>query len=70
MRPPRGAAPVPALRRTGGEDEDGGAADLVRRALVETISRGDRLQLIRELDESLLGVRAKPAGRVAHAIAS
>ena len=64
------AACLAALRRTGGEDEDGGAADLVRRALVETISRGDRLQLIRELDESLLGVRAKPAGRVAHAIAS
>jgi len=63
------AACLAALRRTG-KDEDGGAADLVRRALVETISRGDRLQLIRELDESLLGVRAKPAGRVAHAIAS
>jgi len=39
-------------------------------SLVETLSRGDRIKLVGELDESLLGVRAKPAGRVAHAVAS
>jgi hypothetical protein len=49
---------------------DGAAADLVRRVLVETLSRGDRAKLAAELDESLLGVRARPAGRVAHAVAS
>jgi len=49
---------------------DVGAADLVRRALVETISRGSRRRLVGELDQSLLGVRPKLAGRVTHAIAS
>ena len=44
---------------------DDAAADLVRRVLVETLSRGDRAKLVAELDESLLGVRARPAGRVA-----
>jgi hypothetical protein len=52
----------------GGAHEDG--ADLVRRALVETISRGDRLQLIGELDEALLGVRPRPAGLAVQALAS
>jgi hypothetical protein len=56
------------LLREGGAHEDG--ADLVRRALVETISRGDRLQLIGELDEALLGVRPRPAGLAAQALAS
>ena len=43
-------------------------ADLVRRALVETLGRGDRLWLV-ALDESLLGVRlAALSGRVAHAV--
>jgi hypothetical protein len=60
------AAFLAALRRPA----DGGAADLVRRALVETISRGSRRRLIGELDQSLLGVRPKLAGRVTHAIAS
>lgn len=46
------------------------AVDLVRRTLVEVLSRGDRARLVGELDESLLGVRARPAGRVAHAVAS
>jgi hypothetical protein len=58
------------LRRLGEGIADAGAGDLVRRALVETLSRGDRIKLVGELDESLLGVRAKPAGRVAHAVAS
>jgi hypothetical protein len=60
------AAFLAALRRPA----DGGAADLVRRALVETISRGSRRRLIGELDQSLLGVRPRLAGRVTHAIAS
>jgi hypothetical protein len=59
-----------ALRRLGDGAADDAAADLVRRALVETLSRGDRARLVAELDESLLGVRARPAGRVAHAVAS
>ena len=58
------------LRRLGDGVADDAAADLVRRALVEMLSRGDRARLVAELDESLLGVRARPAGRVAHAVAS
>jgi len=60
------AACLDALRRPG----EGAAADLVRRALVETIGRGSRRRLIGELDESLLGVRPRLDARVAHAIAS
>ena len=40
------------------------AADLVRRALVVTVTRGEREKLIAELDESLLGVRPTPSSRV------
>ena len=65
----RGAS-LAVLRRLGDGAADDEAADLVRRALVETLSRGDRLRLVAELDESLLGVRPRPAGRVAHAVAS
>ena len=46
------------------------AADLVRRALVVTVTRGDREKLIGELDESLLGVRPTPSSRVTQALAS
>jgi hypothetical protein len=46
------------------------AVDIVRRALVETLIRGKRRELISELDESLLGVRPKPTSRVAQALAS
>ena len=46
------------------------AADLVRRALVVTVTRGDREQLVAELDESLLGVRPTPSSRVTQALAS
>ena len=35
-------------------------ADVVRRALVETLLHGDRAQLIRQLDESILGLREAP----------
>jgi hypothetical protein len=46
------------------------AADLVRRALVVTVTRGDREKLVAELDESLLGVRPTPSSRVTQALAS
>jgi hypothetical protein len=65
----RGAC-LSALRRLHDGSADAAAADLVRRALVETISHGDRIRLVTELDESLLGLRPKPSGRVAHAVAS
>ena len=48
-------------------------ADLVRRALVETLVRGDRATLVRMLDETILGLRPAPAARppsVARALAS
>jgi len=46
------------------------AADLVRRALVVTVTHGERLRLVAELDESLLGVRPTPSSRVSQALAS
>jgi hypothetical protein len=46
------------------------AADLVRRALVVTVTRGEREKLVAELDESLLGVRPTPSSRVTQALAS
>jgi hypothetical protein len=64
------ATALVVLRRLGDGVADDSAADLVRRAFVEMLSRGDRARLVAELDESLLGVRARPAGRVAHAVAS
>jgi hypothetical protein len=44
-------------------------ADLVRKALVETLAHGDRSALVNSLDEALLGVRPRPAGYFA-AVAS
>ena len=35
-------------------------ADVVRRALVETLMHGDRAQLVASLDESILGLRPAP----------
>ena len=35
-------------------------ADVIRRALVETLMHGDRAQLVASLDESILGLRAPP----------
>jgi hypothetical protein len=58
------------LRRLRDGDADDEAADLVRRAIVETLTRGGRSDLIAELDESLLGVRPKPTSAVPQAIAS
>jgi hypothetical protein len=36
--------------------------DLVRRLLVAVLLHGNRAKLLRELDQSLLGLRASPAG--------
>jgi hypothetical protein len=58
------------LRRLGDGAAGADACDLVRRAIVEVLSSGDRSRLVAELDESLLGVRPKPSSRVAHAVAS
>ena len=47
--------------------------DAVRRAIVETLLRGDRATLVRMLDETILGLRPAPAARppsVARALAS
>ena len=38
--------------------------DVVRRALVESILHGDRAALVRELDESILGLRPAPIRHV------
>jgi hypothetical protein len=46
----------------GGEAATPATADAVRRALVETLLHGDRSALVVALDESLLGLRARPAG--------
>ena len=37
------------------------ARDAVRRALVETLLHGDRAALVAALDETLLGLRPRPA---------
>jgi hypothetical protein len=46
----------------GGEAAGVATADAVRRAVVETLLHGDRDALVAALDESLLGLRARPAG--------
>jgi hypothetical protein len=38
------------------------SADVVRRAIVEVLMHGDRRRLVTALDDSLLGVRPRPAG--------
>ena len=58
------------LRRLGEGVADDEAADIVRRTIVETLTRGDRSGLVAELDESLLGVRPKPTSSVPQALAS
>jgi hypothetical protein len=53
------------LRALGGGAPAGEAtADAVRRAVVETLLHGDRGALVAALDESLLGLRARPTGFV------
>jgi hypothetical protein len=59
-----------ALRALGTARTPPAAADAVRRSLVETLTHGDRAALIEALDESLLGVRARPGSFAAQAIAS
>jgi hypothetical protein len=54
---------------SGGEPATPSTADAVRRTLVETLLHGDRAALVAALDESLLGLRARPAGFLA-AVAS
>src|SRR5207302_3889676 len=44
-----------------GEPATPSTLDAVRRALVETLLHGDRAALVAALDESLLGLRARPA---------
>jgi hypothetical protein len=46
------------------------AADAVRRALVETLVHGDRAGLVDALDETLLGLRPRPAGYFARLAAA
>ena len=58
-----------ALRALGTARTPAPAADAVRRCLVETLTHGDRAALIDALDESLLGVRARPGSFAARAIA-
>ena len=45
-----------------GEPASPSTADAIRRALVETLLHGDRAALVAALDDSLLGLRARPAG--------
>jgi hypothetical protein len=43
------------------EGGDAGSLDAVRRAVVETLVRGERIALLDALDHTLLGVRPRPA---------
>jgi hypothetical protein len=63
-------AALNVLRRLSDGVAEREAAELVRRALVETLTRGARKELVAELDESLLGVRPKPSSSVPQALAS
>jgi hypothetical protein len=50
------------LRALGGPGRvESGTLDAVRRAVVETLVRGERAALVESLDEALLGVRPRPA---------
>ena len=64
------SACLTSLRRLDEGIADPPTADLVRKAIVETLTRGHRQKLVDELDESLLGARPRPDGRIAHAVAS
>jgi hypothetical protein len=52
----------------GGEAASAGAADAVRRALVETVLHEDRAGLVTALDEALLGLRPRPGRPVGGAV--
>ncbi|MFN2468504.1 MAG: hypothetical protein ABR521_10310 [Gaiellaceae bacterium] len=65
------AAHLAELRQlAAGDAATPAAAEAIRRAVVETLAHGDRAALIEALDETLLGVRTRPAGYVARALAS
>ena len=60
---PDRAAHLDRLRALGaGETASPATADAVRCAMVETLLHGDRIALVSALDESLLGLRARPSG--------
>jgi hypothetical protein len=59
-----------ALRSLGSARTPPLADDAVRRAIVETLTHGNRTELIEALDESLLGVRARPGSFAAQSLAS
>jgi hypothetical protein len=48
-----------------GQEASSPAADAIRRALVETLRCGERAELVRELDQRLLGLHRTPALRAA-----
>jgi hypothetical protein len=50
--------------------DDSPSAEIVRRALVEVVMHGDRLRLLRSVDESLVGLAPRPAGYFALRAAS
>ena len=52
-----------------GEQQGTRAADAVRRALVDTLLHGDRRTLIASVDETLIGVRTRPARATVTALA-
>ena len=52
------------LRLLAAGDAAGATGALVRRTLVEVLEEGSRAELVRALDESLLGLRPKPATRL------
>jgi hypothetical protein len=52
------------LRLLARGDAASATGDLVRRTLVQVLEDGDRAKLVDALDESLLGLRPKPAGRL------
>jgi hypothetical protein len=52
------------FRLLGAGDAAGSARDLVRRTIVEVLEHDDRQELIAALDDSLLGLRPKPAVRL------
>jgi hypothetical protein len=58
------------LRALGGDASDAGAADLVRRVLVETLLHGDRAALVASLDQALVGLRPVPRRALARAAAA
>ena len=63
----RSAASCSTRCAPSGSDRD--ARDAVRRALVETLLHGNRAELVEALDETLLGLRPRPAVRAARRVA-